>query len=395
MNILVLNAGSSSLKFEIIDDNWQRLSKGGVDRFGERATLALTSGGETKLMDGAIPDARTAIDLLVNEAVRQHGTIHAAGHRVVQGGERFLHSVLITPDVLKGIQECVELAPLHNPANIRGIEAVRDVFGNSLPQVAVFDTSFHQQAPERAYLYGVPYALYEQFEIRRYGFHGTSYRYLWSRYLAITGRPAESSRIIALHLGNGCSVCAINRGRPIDTSMGFTPLEGLMMGTRCGDIDPSVVAFLNRKTGQTADQIEAVLNHDSGLLGISGMTNDMRDLLKASQDGAHPRAQLAIEMFCYRACKYVGAYLAAMGGADAVVFSAGIGEHAPEIRAMICQSLGWCGLMIDDARNMKASGEEGKISTDTSTMAAWVIPTDEELVIAQDTYRLAQSATIA
>jgi acetate kinase len=389
MNILVLNAGSSSLKFEIINDQWQRLARGEVERIGDHASLRIESAaGGIEHHDAAIPDARAAIDLVLRKAVPQGESIHAAGHRVVHGGERFRDSVLITPEVLDDIRDCIELAPLHNPANIRGIEAVQSILGSSVPQVAVFDTSFHQQLPEYAYLYALPYSFYERFKIRRYGFHGTSYRYLWSRYLVLTGRPPDRAKIIALHLGNGCSVCAIDRGRPIDTSMGFTPLEGLVMGSRSGDVDASVIAFLGHKLGRSADQIEDILNHESGLLGVSGITNDMRDLLNAAQQHGNLRARLAIEIFCYRARKYIGAYLAALGGADALIFSAGVGEHASEIRSKICQSLSWCGLRIDDSRNAAANGKEAMIATPDSAIAAWVIPTDEELVIAQDTYRL-------
>jgi acetate kinase len=397
MNILVLNAGSSSLKFEIINDSWQRLARGEVDRIGEHASLSVQPGtGGTKRVDKPIPDARAAVDLVLREAVPRSESIDAAGHRVVHGGERFRDSALITSEVLEGIRDCVDLAPLHNPANISGIEAVQSLLGSSVPQVAVFDTAFHQQLPEHAYLYAIPYSFYDRFKVRRYGFHGTSYRYLWSRYVALAGQSADRAKIIALHLGNGCSVCAINGGRPIDTSMGFTPLEGLMMGSRSGDIDPSLVAFLGHKLSRNADQIEGILNHESGLLGVSGITNDMRDLLKAAHEQGNLRAQLAIEMFCYRACKYVGAYLAALGGADAVVFSAGVGEHAAEVRAKICRNLGWCGLKVDDTRNTAANGKEATITTPDSAIAAWVIPTDEELMIAQDTYRIArgQASTV-
>jgi acetate kinase len=392
MNILVLNAGSSSLKFEIVNEQWQRRARGEVECIGGNSNLTIQyPTGETKHVADSIRDARAAVDLVLREAVPPSESIHAAGHRVVHGGERFRNSALITPEVLDDIRDCIELAPLHNPANIRGIEAVQSVLGASVPQVAVFDTSFHQQLPEYAYLYALPYSFYEGFKVRRYGFHGTSYRYLWSRYLALSGKSAGRAKIIALHLGNGCSVCAIDRGRPIDTSMGFTPLEGLMMGSRTGDLDPSVVAFLSHKLGRTADEIEGILNHESGLLGVSGLTNDMRDLLNAAGEQGNPRAQLAIEMFCYRARKYIGAYLAALGGADALIFSAGVGEHAAEVRAKICQNLGWCGLTVDASRNATANGKEAIITTPDSAVTAWVIPTDEELMIAQDTYRITQA----
>jgi len=307
---------------------------------------------------------------------------------VVHGGEMFHESALITDDVLKGIEDCIDLAPLHNPNNIKGILAVREIFGRQTPQVAVFDTAFHSTIAEQAYLYALPYHLYRRHRIRRYGFHGTSHRYVAYRYRMLRSLTREQTNLVTLHLGNGCSACAIRGGRSVDTSMGMTPLEGLVMGTRSGDLDPAILNLMASKEGLSPHEVESVLNTQSGLLGISGLTNDMKvleDELKVHDDR---RVRLAIEIFCYRARKYVGAFLAAMGGADAVIFTGGIGENSPMIRGRICEGLGWAGLKLDQGRNeqMVARGE-GQISTDDSTLNAWVIPTDEELLIARDTVR--------
>jgi acetate kinase len=295
--------------------------------------------------------------------------------------------------VIAGIEECVELAPLHNPANLKGIRAAQDLLGGGLPQVAVFDTAFHSTLPEVAYLYGIPYQYYRRFKVRRYGFHGTSHRYVAYRYRTLLGIPREKVRIVTLHLGNGCSACAIAGGDSVDTSMGFTPLEGLLMGTRAGDLDASLLEYLSHKEGMTLAEIETILNKQSGLLGISGLTADMRDLLAEEAEHADRRARLAIEIFCYRARKYVGAYLAAMGGADAVVFTGGIGENAPEVRRRICAGLGWAGLELDEDRNREmVAGKTGSIGRAGSRLAAWVIPTNEELLIARDTVRVVRDA---
>jgi acetate kinase len=311
----------------------------------------------------------------------------------VHGGERFTHSVLITDDVLDGIEDMIELAPLHNPANIKGIQAARELFGPGLPQAAIFDTAFHQTLPERAYLYAIPYQFYRRYKVRRYGFHGTSHRYVAYRYRTLRDIPREETNVITLHLGNGCSAAAIKNGDSLDTSMGLTPLEGLVMGTRAGDIDPAIMDFLAVKEGLSIQQLEAMLNKQSGLIGISGLTNDMRELLDEERESDDRRARLAIEIFCYRVRKYVGAYLAALGGADAIVFTGGIGENAPEIRALICEGLQWAGLELDGERNANCkSGCEGLISTDASRLAAYTIPTDEELLIARDTVRCVRGA---
>jgi acetate kinase len=321
-------------------------------------------------------------------AIGSVAEIHAVGHRVVHGGERFQRSVLIDEAVVRGIEDTIELAPLHNPANLRGIAAARDVLGAGLPQVAVFDTAFHHTLPEHAYLYAIPYQLYRRHRVRRYGFHGTSHRYVAHRWRQLTGRAREETRIVTLHLGNGCSACAIRDGDSVDTSMGFTPLEGLVMGTRSGDLDPAVLDFVAGKEGLSLGEMEGLLNKQSGLLGISGLTNDMRELLAESAEHDDRRARLAIDLFCYRARKYIGAYLAAMGGAEAIVFTGGIGENAADIRARICDGLEWLGLTLDAGRNGECSGgREGRISADDARLAAWVIPTDEELLIARDTFR--------
>src|ERR1043166_3033804 len=292
-------------------------------------------------------------------ARRRRGDHHAGGRRAwgaaldrpgarrVHGGERFTHSVPITDEVLRGIEDCIELAPLHNPANIRGIQAAREVFGAGLPQVAVFDTAFHQTLPDYAYLYALPYQWYRRHRIRRYGFHGTSHRYVAYRYRKLRGLAREQTNVITLHLGNGCSAAAIRGGDSVDTSMGLTPLEGLVMGTRSGDIDPAIFDFIGAKEGLTAQEVDSVLNKQSGLIGISGLTNDMRELLDEAHASGDRRARLAIEIFCYRVRKYVGAYLAAMGGADALVFTGGIGENSAEIRARVCEGLAWMGVEVD------------------------------------------------
>ena len=406
MNVLVLNCGSSSVKFQLIatdldriaQNDDRRLARGVVERVGGEAIITLQAeGNEPQRSTAPLRDTRAAVDLVIRwvcsetsgvSEVRSVGDVHAVGHRVVHGGERFTHSVLITDDVVRGIEDCIDLAPLHNPANIKGIVAAREVFGVGLPQAAVFDTAFHQTLPEHAYLYALPYQFYRRHRVRRYGFHGTSHRYVAYRYRQLRGIARDETNVITLHLGNGCSVALIRGGNSVDTSMGLTPLEGLVMGTRSGDIDPAIVDFIAAKEGLTAREIESLLNKQSGLLGISGLTNDMRELLDETRESGDRRARLAIDIFCYRARKYIGSYLAAAGGTDAVIFTGGIGENSPEIRARICDGLQWMGLELDDARNAEhAGGREGLISRDGARLAAYVIPTDEELLIARDTVR--------
>jgi acetate kinase len=410
MNILVLNCGSSSVKFQIIatdldliaDNRDLRLARGSLERVGGEAIVSLQSEGkEAQRSTAKLRDTRAAVELIVRWACSEAGIaqiqsvadIHAVGHRVVHGGERFTQSVAIDDAVLRGIEDCIELAPLHNPTNIKGIVAAREVFGNGLPQVAVFDTAFHQTLPEHAYLYAIPYQLYRRYRIRRYGFHGTSHRYVAYRYRQLRGIERDQTNVITLHLGNGCSIAGIRAGDSLDTSMGLTPLEGLVMGTRSGDIDPAIVDFIGAKEGLATHEVETLLNKQSGLLGISGLTHDMRELLEEERDNNDRRAHLAIEIFCYRARKYIGAFLAAVGGAEAVVFTGGIGENSPEIRSRICTGLEWAGLELEPKKNADAvSGSEGVISKDNSRLAAYVIPTDEELLIARDTVRCVEGA---
>lgn len=405
MNVLVLNAGSSSLKFQVIAtdmdrihrDADDRLCRGQVERIGGEAIITVQTGANTKQKSTApIRDVSAALDHVLRwlvsdqsgiSQIRGLGDLDAVGHRVVHGGERFHESAIITDDVLKGIEDCIDLAPLHNPNNVKGIRGVREILGPKVPQVAVFDTAFHTSIPEHAYLYAVPYHLYRRHRIRRYGFHGTSHRYVAFQYRALRGLTREQTHVITMHLGNGCSAAAIRGGHPVDTSMGLTPLEGLVMGTRSGDLDPAVVGLIASKEGLSISEVETLLNTQSGLLGISGLTNDMRVLEDELKEHEDRRVRLAIEIFCYRARKYVGAMLAAMGGADAVVFTGGIGENAPEIRARICTGLEWAGLQLDQSRNEQTVGCEGQISADGSTLLAYAIPTDEERLIARDTVR--------
>ncbi|MCU1266707.1 MAG: acetate kinase [Acidobacteria bacterium] len=411
MNILVLNCGSSTIKFQLIATDLEeiahnsdrRLARGDIERIGGESIVSLRAEGrEPERSTATLRDARAALDLIVHwicsaesgiKEVQSVADIHAVGHRVVHGGEKFTHSVIIDDEVLRDIEKCIDLAPLHNPTNIKGIVAAREVFGAGLPQVAVFDTAFHQTLPEHAYLYALPYQFYRRHRIRRYGFHGTSHRYVAYRYRQLRGIARDATNVITLHLGNGCSIAAIRKGDSIDTSMGMTPLEGLVMGTRSGDIDAAIIDFIGAKEGLSSHEVETVLNKQSGLLGISGLTNDMRELLAEAHENNDRRARLAIEIFCYRARKYIGSFLAAMAGADAVIFTGGIGENSSEVRAKISAGLEWAGLQLDPERNAAHSGgKEGVISADGSSLAAYVIPTDEELLIARDTVRCVRGA---
>jgi len=410
MHVLVLNAGSATLKFQVVRTDAERiaqnrdekLARGTIERIGGEAVITVRGAdGVPSRRTAALRDLRAAVEWVVGWVTSAEGAtgltsradLHAVGHRVVHGGEHFARSVRVTPDVSRAIEEMIEFAPLHNPHNLAGIQAAQRALGDGVPQVAVFDTAFHQTLPEHAFLYAIPYPLYRRHGVRRYGFHGTSHRSVAYRYRQRLDIPKSAVRIITLHLGNGCSACAISGGESIETSMGFTPLEGLVMGTRSGDIDPAVLDYIATKEGLSLPQVEALLNSQSGLLGVSGLTNDMRDLLAEAREHDDRRAKLAIRMFCWRARKYVGAYLAAMGGADAIVFAGGIGENAPEIRAEICDGMEWAGLTVDDATNdALIGGAEGRFSTDDSRLAAWVVPTDEELLIARDTCRVVGGA---
>ena len=411
MNVLVLNCGSSTVKFQIIEtdlakidaDGDRRLARGIIERVGGHALCTFRAEGQPPLItDTPIRDHRAAIDAILRwviandsriDSIRSLSDIHAVGHRVVHGGERFKMSVRITEEVLAGIEDCIELAPLHNPANLKGIRAAQELLGPGSPQVAVFDTAFHSTMPETSYLYGIPYPLYRRHKIRRYGFHGTSHRYVAYRYRTMLGIPQEKVDIISLHLGNGCSACAIKDGASLDTSMGFTPLEGLLMGTRSGDIDPSIIEFLSHKEGMSIAETDNLLNKQSGLLGVSGLTSDMRDLLAEEAEHQDRRARLAIDLFCSRAKKYIGAYDALLGGADAIIFTGGIGENAPQVRSRICAGLAYRGLTIDETANAAAiDGAQFEITTPDSKLKAFVIPTNEELLIARDTLRVVENA---
>lgn len=406
MNVLVVNSGSSSLKFQVIAtdpdriraDQDDRLCKGEVEGIGGAAVVRFRrKDGPAQILTALLRDTPAALEYVVRyiasdqsgvAEIRSAGDLHAVGHRVVHGGEKFRESALIDDSVLQGIEDCIDLAPLHNPNNLQAILSARQILGKAVPQVAVFDTAFYYAMPEHASLYAVPYHLYRRHRIRRYGFHGTSHRYVAFRYRAMRGMTREQTNIITLHLGNGCSAAAIRAGSPVDTSMGMTPLEGLVMGTRSGDVDPALINIISRKEGLTASEVETMLNKQSGLLGISGLTNDMRELLAELNEHDDRRVRLAVEIFCYRARKYIGAFLAAMGGADAVVFTGGIGENSPAVRASICAGLEWAGLRLDDAKNKESVGRAAVISTQDSKLLAYAIPTDEEILIARDTVRV-------
>ena len=400
MKILVLNCGSSSIKFQLIEtdseliesDTDRCIAKGSVDRIGtDEATLKVSvPPNPTRSTTEEILDHQTALTRAIAalkecHAVADISQIQAVGHRVVHGGERFAASVVIDEGVEEEIQQCIELAPLHNPHNLRGYYVARKVMPQ-VPQVAVFDTAFHQSIPPHAYLYGLPYSYYRRYHIRRYGFHGTSHRYVAFRYRKIFGKARDEANLITAHLGNGCSITAIDKGHSIDTSMGFTPQEGLLMGTRCGDIDPAALFYIMSKDELTLHDMSTLLNKFCGLYGISGESNDMRELMTASAKGDE-QAKLAIEVFCYRIKKYIGAYSAALGRVDGLVFTGGIGENSPAIRALACEGLTALGIQIDAARNEAVMGKEGEISTEGSRIRVMVIPTNEELLISRDTFR--------
>ena len=411
VRILVLNAGSSSLKFQLIDTDGaaiadsrdRRLARGVVERIGGQAIVTLQVGDDRPTKSSApIRDHAAAVEHLIawltsaesGVEIDSIGQIEAVGHRVVHGGERFTHSTRIDDEVRRELEDLIELAPLHNPHNLRGIAAARAALGPGVPQVAIFDTAFHHSLPDVAYLYAIPYQLYRRHRVRRYGFHGTSHRYVAYRYRQITGRTRERTKIITLHLGNGASACAIDAGDSVDTSMGFTPLEGLVMGTRSGDIDPAILDFVSGKEGLALHELDSMLNKQSGLLGLSGLTADMRELLAEEAEHGDRRARLAVDVFCYRVRKYLGAYLAALNGADAIVFAGGIGENSPEVRRRICAGMDWLGVSLDPQKNAAIIGTEGRIDADGSRLELWVIPTDEELLIARDTWRIVTGADV-
>ena len=394
MNVLVVNCGSSSLKYQLIDsDSEAVLAKGLCERIGIDGRLVYQKTGlDKEITEAAMPTHKQAIqmvlDALVNEktgAIKSLSEIDAVGHRVVHGGEKFASSIVLTPEVLKAIEECNDLAPLHNPANLIGIEACESLMP-STPQVVVFDTAFHQTMPEKAYMYGLPYEYYEKYKVRRYGFHGTSHSFVSKRVAEIVGKPYNATKTIVCHLGNGASISAVLNGESVDTSMGLTPLEGLVMGTRSGDIDPAIMEFVAKKENLDIAGIMNVLNKKSGVEGISGVSSDFRDLEEAADNG-NARAALAIDVFAYRVAKYVGAYTAAMNGVDNIVFTAGIGENAGLVRTKVCSYLGYLGITIDEEANGKR-GEEIVISTPDSKVKVLVVPTNEELAIARETVAL-------
>ncbi len=395
MKILVINAGSSSLKYQFIDiDTKQVLAKGLCERIGIDGKLTQkVSGRDNFVREDAMKDHSDAIRMVIEAltdkevgVISDMKEIDAVGHRVVHGGEIFSGSVMIDDKVMDALQQCVPLAPLHNPANIIGIEACAKIMPD-VPQVGVFDTAFHQTMPQKAYMYALPYEMYEKHKIRRYGFHGTSHKYVSGRAAEMLGKKPEDLKIITLHLGNGSSITAVDGGKSVDTSMGFTPLAGVTMGTRCGDIDPAIVTFLMENEGLDAKGVDALMNKESGVFGISGLSSDFRDLEAAMDTDA--KAKLALDMFAYSVKRYVGAYAAAMGGVDAIVFTAGIGENTALMRAAITEGLEFMGIKIDAELN-KVRGEEKDISAEGATVRTLVIPTDEEMMIAMDTARLAK-----
>ena len=394
MKVLVINCGSSSLKYQLIDSETEEvLAKGLCERIGIDGRLTHRPEGKDKVViDAAMPTHTAAVSLVLRELTdKENGVISsldeigAVGHRVVHGGEKFASSTLLTDEVMKAIEECNDLAPLHNPANLIGINACRELMPG-VPMVGVFDTAFHQTMPKKAFLYGLPYEYYTKYGVRRYGFHGTSHSFVSKRAIEILGGKAEGTKVIVCHLGNGASVCAVKDGKSIDTSMGLTPLEGLVMGTRSGDIDPAIIEFIAQKENLSLSEVMNVLNKKSGVEGLSGISSDFRDLENAAAEG-NELAKATQEVFAYRVAKYVGAYAAAMGGVDAVVFTAGIGENDAVIRKMIGSYLGFLGIKIDDEKN-NCRGVEKIISTDDSSALAILIPTNEELAIARETVAL-------
>ena len=406
MQVLVINSGSSSIKFRLVDvveearrglTSQTTLLQGAIKGIGGVASFEVTGQdahrSTTKLEIG---NHAHALRVLFDRLSDSLGKIEAVGHRVVHGGDQYMEPTLITKAVEAGIDTLSELAPLHNPSSLAGIRGAREVLGSRVPMVAVFDTAFHQSMPEVAKRYAIPAELADRYRIRRYGFHGIAHASLANGYAACTGNSLKEVRLITLQLGNGCSVSAIAQGRSVDTSMGFTPLEGLVMGTRSGDVDASIVSYLSEREKVEPTEVERWLNERSGLLGVSGRSNDMRELLHLAEEKKDKRAQFAVDLFCYRARKYLGAYLAVLDGADAIVFGGGIGENAPEIRERICQNMEWCGLKLDRDRNRAAvglaPGRAAQISMDESRPAAYVVAADEETWIARETVRCVRTA---
>lgn len=393
MKILVLNCGSSSIKYKLFDmEDGHEMAQGGIEKIGLPGSfLKLTLQDDTKeTIYKDIPEHKTGIefilDIITSEkygCIKSLKEINAVGHRVVHGGEKFNQSVLITQEVINKIKDCIDLAPLHNPSNLVGIESVEKIMPG-IPQVAVFDTAFHQTMPPKAYMYGLPYDYYTKYGIRRYGFHGTSHRYVSKRACEILGVPYEHQRIITAHIGNGASITAIKNGKSIDTSMGMTPVDGLLMGTRSGEIDAGVLTFISQKENLRANDVSDLLNKRSGVLGVSGVSSDMRELEAAIKSG-NERAILAMEMYNYRIKKYVGSYAAALGGLDILVFTGGVGENQWATRSAVCENMKFLGIKLDESKNIGMRGKEMVISAHDSKVTVIVVPTDEELMIARDT----------
>ncbi len=394
MKVLVINCGSSSLKYQLIDSRSEEVLAAGLcERIGIDGRMTHTpSSGDTVVKNDPLPDHGAAIQAVLSALTdKAHGVISslgeigAVGHRLVHGGEKFAASVIINDEVIAEVEACNDLAPLHNPANLIGVRACRQIMPD-VPMVGVFDTAFHQTMPPKAYLYGIPHQYYQEHKVRRYGFHGTSHNYVSQRVHHLAELDPDNSRVIVCHLGNGASVTAVKNGKSVDTSMGLTPLEGLIMGTRSGDLDPGVIEYIAKKEHMTLEEVLKVLNKESGVLGLSGVSSDFRDLAEAMEQG-NEQAAVAVEAFCYRVAKHIGAYTAALNGVDAIVFTAGIGENAAHIRSMICEYLGFLGITIDEEKNA-VRGKETEISTPDSKVAVFVIPTNEELAIARETAAL-------
>ena len=394
MKVLVINCGSSSLKYQLIDSRSEEVLAAGLcERIGIDGRMTHTpSSGNTVVKNDPLPDHGAAIQAVLSALTdKAHGVISslgeigAVGHRLVHGGEKFAASVIINDEVIAEVEACNDLAPLHNPANLIGVRACRQIMPD-VPMVGVFDTAFHQTMPPKAYLYGIPHQYYQEHKVRRYGFHGTSHNYVAKRVHHLAELDPDNSRVIVCHLGNGASVTAVKNGKSVDTSMGLTPLEGLIMGTRSGDLDPGVIEYIAKKEHLTLEEVLKVLNKESGVLGLSGVSSDFRDLTEAMEQG-NEQAAVAVEAFCYRVAKHIGAYTAALNGVDAIVFTAGIGENAAHIRSMVCDYLGFLGITIDEEKNA-VRGKETEISTPDSKVSVFVIPTNEELAIARETAAL-------
>ena len=394
MKVLVVNCGSSSIKYQLINmENEEVMAKGYLEKIGlPDSFLTHKVNGEKYRIEKVITNHEEGIKLVLDQlldenygVIKDLKEIDAVGHREVHGGEKFSDSVIITDEVIDAMKECIPLAPLHNPAGITGIEACKKVLPN-VPMVGVFDTAFHQTIPEEAYIYAIPYEYYEKYRIRKYGFHGTSHKFVSRRVAELMGKPVEDLKIITCHLGQGGSLCAVKGGKSVDTSMGLTPLAGIPMGTRCGDIDPSIVTFLMKQENLTPDEMDTILNKKSGKLGISGVSFDDRDIEKAAAEG-NQRAKLAIDTFAYQVLGFIGRYAAQMNGVDVITFAGGVGENGPEVRSKICNSLEFLGVKIDEEKN-KVRGKECEISTPDSKVKVYIVPTDEELMIARDTMNL-------